>query len=56
MFFQNKRRSRGGELCPGEEGYQRLSRTVARLTFLSSKGIILIFLHIINLRCPSVYV
>ena len=53
MFFQNKRRSRGGELCPGEEGYKRLSLTVARLTFLSSKGTITIFLYtIVCLRSP----
>ena len=58
MFFQNKRRSRGGELCPGEEGYKRLSYTVARLTFLSSKGIITIYFSIllVYLRSPSVYV
>ena len=38
LFFENKRRTGGGELCEGKEGYKRLSATVARLTFVSSKG------------------
>jgi hypothetical protein len=40
LFFENKKRSGGGELCegPGEEGYKRVSPTVACLTFVSSKG------------------
>ena len=38
LFFENKKRSGGGELCEGKEGYKRLSATVARLTYVSSKG------------------
>jgi hypothetical protein len=38
LFFENKKRSGGGDLCDGKEGYKRLSATVARLTFISSKG------------------
>ena len=38
LFSENKRRSGGGDLCEGEGGYKRLSATVARLTFVSSKG------------------
>ncbi|XP_028411310.1 uncharacterized protein LOC114533885 isoform X2 [Dendronephthya gigantea] len=37
LFFENKRRTGGGELCEGNQGYKRISPTVARLTFLSSK-------------------
>jgi hypothetical protein len=37
LFFESKK-SGGGDLCEGEEGYKRLSATVARLTFFSSKG------------------
>ena len=40
LLFQNKRRSRGGELCPGERGFKRISRSVACLTFRFSKGIV----------------
>ena len=36
-FFENKK-SGGGDLCEGEEGYKRLSATVARLTFVASKS------------------
>ena len=39
-FFENKKRTGGGELCEGEEGFKRLSPTAARLTFVSSKGIV----------------
>ena len=39
MFFESKKRSGGGELCEGEKEFKRLSPTVARLTFVSSKGI-----------------
>jgi hypothetical protein len=50
LFFENKKRSGGGELCegPGEEGYKRVSPTVACLTFVSSKGAVnslILFLH-----------
>ena len=38
LFFENRKRSGGGDLCDGKEGYKRLSATVARLTFVSSKG------------------
>ena len=38
LFFENKKRSGGGKLCEGKEGYKRISNTVARLTFVSSKG------------------
>ncbi|CAB4032730.1 poly [ADP-ribose] polymerase 14-like, partial [Paramuricea clavata] len=38
LFFENTKRSGGGDLCEGKEGYKRLSATVARLTFVSSKG------------------
>ncbi len=38
LFFENKRRSGGGDLCEGKEGYKRMSPTVARLTFVASKG------------------
>ena len=38
LFFENKRRTGGGELCDSKQGYKRISPTVARLTFLSSKG------------------
>jgi hypothetical protein len=40
LFFENKKRSGGGDLCERKEGYKRLSATVARLTFVSSKGIV----------------
>ena len=39
FFFENKKRTGGGELCDGKEGFKRLSPTVARLTYVSSKGI-----------------
>jgi hypothetical protein len=38
LFFGNKKRSGGGDLCKGKEGYKRLSATVARLKFVSLKG------------------
>ena len=38
LFFENKRRSGGGDLREGKEGYKRISNNVARLTFASSKG------------------
>ena len=38
LFFENKRRTGGGDLCEGKEGYKRISLTVACLTFVSSKG------------------
>ena len=38
LFFETNKRSGGGNLCEGKEGYKRLSATVARLTFVSSKG------------------
>ena len=38
LFFENKKRSGGGDLCEDKEGYKRLSATVARLTFVSTKG------------------
>jgi hypothetical protein len=38
LFFENRKRSGGGDLCEGKEKYKRLSATVARLTFISSKG------------------
>ena len=38
LFFENKRRTGGGDLREGKEGYKRISDTVARLTFESSKG------------------
>ncbi|XP_046856480.1 uncharacterized protein LOC124449563 isoform X3 [Xenia sp. Carnegie-2017] len=37
LFFENKRRTGGGELRDGKEGFERLSPTVARLTYASSK-------------------
>ena len=37
LFFENKRRTGGGDLCE-EKGYKRISATVARLTYVSSKG------------------
>ena len=37
LFFENKKRTGGGDLCEGKEGYKRISDTVARLTFVSSK-------------------
>ena len=40
FFFENKKRTGGGELCEGEEGFKRLSPTVAKLTFVSAKGIV----------------
>ena len=40
FFFENKKRTGGGDLCEGKEGFKRLSPTVARLTFVSSKGIV----------------
>jgi hypothetical protein len=40
LFFENRKRSGGGDLYEGKEGYKRLSATVARLTFVSSKGIV----------------
>jgi hypothetical protein len=40
LFFENKKRSCGGDLCEDKEGYKRLSATVARLTYVSSKGIV----------------
>ena len=40
FFFENKKRTGGGELCEGKKGFKRLSPTVARLTFVSAKGII----------------
>ena len=40
LFFENKKRSGGGDLCEDKERYKRLSATVARLTFVSSKGIV----------------
>ena len=39
-YFENKKRTGGGDLCEGKEGFKRLSPTVARLTFVSSKGIV----------------
>ena len=39
-FFENKKRTGGGDLCEGKEGFKKLSPTVARLTFVSSKGIV----------------
>ena len=39
-FFENKKRTGGGDLCEGKEGFKRLSSTVALLTFVSSKGIV----------------
>ena len=38
LFFENKRRSGGGDLREGKEGYKRISPTVARLTYVSTKG------------------
>jgi hypothetical protein len=38
LFFENKRRSGGGDLREGKEGYKRISPTVARLTYVSPKG------------------
>ena len=38
LFFGNTKHSGGGDLCEGKEGYKRFSETVARLTFVSSKG------------------
>ena len=38
LLFENKRRTGGGELRDGKEGFERLSPTVARLTYVSSKG------------------
>jgi hypothetical protein len=40
LFFENKKRSGGGDLCEDKEAYKRLSATVARLTYVSSKGIV----------------
>ena len=37
LFFENKKRTGGEDLCEGKEGYKRMSDTVARLTFESSK-------------------
>ena len=39
-FFENKKRTGGGNLREGKEGFKKLSETVARLTFVSSKGIV----------------
>ena len=39
-FFENKKRTGGGALCGRKERFKRLSPTVARLTFDSSKGIV----------------
>lgn len=38
-FFENKERTGGGKLREGKKGFKRLSSTVARLIFVSSKGI-----------------
>ena len=40
FFFENTKRSGGGDLREGKEGFKRLSPTVARLTFVSSRGIV----------------
>ena len=40
FFFENKKRTGGGDLYEGKEGFKRLSPTVARLKFVSSKGIV----------------
>ena len=40
IFFENEKRTGGGELCGRKEGFKRLSPTVARLKFVSSKGIV----------------
>ena len=45
-FFENKKRTGGGDLCEGKEGFKRLSPTVARLTFVSSQGIVLVIVFI----------
>ncbi|XP_028391015.1 protein mono-ADP-ribosyltransferase PARP14-like [Dendronephthya gigantea] len=39
LFFENKRRTNGGDLCEGKEGYKRISPTVARLTFVSPEDV-----------------
>ena len=38
LFFQNKKRTGGGDLCEGKEGCKRISDTIARLEFDSSKA------------------
>lgn len=43
MFFESKKRSGGGDLREGENGFKRLSPTVARLTFVSSKGTCIVY-------------
>ena len=61
-FFENKKRTGGGDLREGKEGFKRLSPTVARLTFVSSQGIVLVIVFIIpfqgyrfdNIRYPYV--
>lgn len=42
-FFENKRAG-GGDLREGKEGFKRLSPTVVRLTYISSKGTLTFFL------------
>ena len=37
---ENTKRSGGGDLREGKEGFKRLFPTVARLTFVSSRGIV----------------
>ena len=39
-FFENKKRTGGGDLCERKIGFMRTSPTRARLKFVSSKGII----------------
>ena len=53
LLFQNKRRSCGGELCPGERGFKRISPSVACLTFRFSKGIV-DFLNFVIVAVPWV--
>ena len=61
-FFENKKRTGGGDLREGKEGFKRLSPTVARLTFVSSQGIVSVIVFIIpfqgyrfdNIRHPYV--
>jgi hypothetical protein len=43
LSFESKRRSGGGDLRKGKEGFKRLgSPTFSRLAFVSSKGIVFI--------------
>ena len=60
LFFENRRRSGGGDLCEGKERYKRISPTVACLTFVSSKGDVFLCdvllsypLHVNSLRILS---